>query len=362
MWKKAIIALALLGLTLPAGAQTWDATKPVTSSLLVSADVRSNWTALQQTVGTTNLLADPTFLIWQAGDAAVGAHWSLSGAGAAIARSGTGLGDTTRKVGDFCAKLTSAAATLTLQQQLLPTAAFTRASFLQSQSVSAGSWLKTSTASAAQICIFDGVGSTCSSFHTGGGAFEWLTVTRVLNVAATELTFRATVTATSLTAYVSGPTVILGPVPPSYSQPAPVRFDTMRFHMYGALTVAADKWRWSNSRPGIVKDVQLEAVGANVTSAFVVDVKTWDGAALTSMFTTKPQIAVAAKSGDAIPDTTYARRCFTGGFGTGLTAGAFGSMDVSSWGGTGLSDMDVSIRYLTYDRPLEQFLDYNSVN
>jgi len=64
--KKLVAALALFLLPVAAWAQ-WDATKPATSTALVSADIRNNWTALSQTVGTTNLLADPTFLIWPAG-------------------------------------------------------------------------------------------------------------------------------------------------------------------------------------------------------------------------------------------------------------------------------------------------------
>jgi hypothetical protein len=45
---------------------------------------------------------------------------------------------------------------------------------------------KTSTANHFRLAISDGVGTTYSSYHTGGGAAEWITVTRTIDAAATE--------------------------------------------------------------------------------------------------------------------------------------------------------------------------------
>ena len=48
-------------------------------------------------------------------------------------------------------------------------------------------WVKASTANDARIEIHDGVGESLSSYHTGGGNYEQLTVTRILDGSATRL-------------------------------------------------------------------------------------------------------------------------------------------------------------------------------
>lgn len=60
---------------------------------------------------------------------------------------------------------------------------------LRGRTVTMGKWIKTSTASHAKLTITDSIGSTSSSYHTGGGTFEWLEVTRTINAAATSVAF-----------------------------------------------------------------------------------------------------------------------------------------------------------------------------
>ena len=55
----------------------------------------------------------------------------------------------------------------------------------QGRTITKGEWVKTSTANHAKLTITDSVGSTSSSYHTGGGAYEWLEVTRTINGGAT---------------------------------------------------------------------------------------------------------------------------------------------------------------------------------
>ena len=338
-------------------AQTWDATKPATSGLLVSADIRSNWTSLAQSVGEVNLVADPTFLLWPAGDSAAPTHYSLSGTGATIARTGTGLGDTVRKVGDFAAKITSGGSLAAiLEQQLLPTAAFSRADFLKGQTVSCGAWERGGSATSIRLSIYDGVGTTYSGYG-GNASWSWVTLTRTIDASATLLAVRAEVTGGALTGYVSGITCLLGPVPPAYFQAAPVIYGSWETFLPGAQTVGATKQRWLAQRPLIIRDVQLWILSPPTGSALIVDVNTFDGALYTSMFSTRPQIAAGGAFGGAQPDTTYARRCMTtGGVGSIL------SIDVDQVGSTAAgSDLAIQIRYLMFARPLEAFLDYGDV-
>jgi hypothetical protein len=353
--------LALLLLTATPAAAQWDATKPVTNEKpLVSANIRNNWTALQQTVGGVNLLADSTFLVWAAGDSAAPSYWALSGAGAAIARAGTGLGDTSRKHGKFTAKVTAGGGAFAyLTQSLLTSTSYDDG--FDGLKVSAGAWVRGTAASSCRIRFDDGFGTTSSSFHTGGGSYEWLTVTRTLDVAASKIEFELE-TATSQTCYMSAPTVVLGAVPPSYPQAS--RAALIEFHfprVAGNLTTGADKERRLPSRPGIVLDVELAVKTAPTTQAVIVDVNTWDGAAFTSMFSTRPQVAAGANRGGAQPDTTYARRCFIGYFGSATpAAGGALSIDIDQIGsGTVGADLDVRVLALTFERPLEGFLGHN---
>lgn len=55
----------------------------------------------------------------------------------------------------------------------------------QSKTVTCGSWIHAAAASRGRIGINDAVGTTWSSYHTGGSAWEYLTVSRTLNAAAT---------------------------------------------------------------------------------------------------------------------------------------------------------------------------------
>lgn len=333
-----------------------------TTSLILSNTTKAG-SAFAQTVGNVNLLADPTFLIWPAGDAAAPAHWSVTGAGVAIARSGTGLGSTVRKVGDFAAQVTQAAATATIQQQLLPAASFTRFSFLQGQSVSAGAWLR-GTTNNCTISISDGVGTSTSAAVTPDATFHWVTVTRTLDLSATNLVFAMTVGTNGATCYLSGPTMVLGPIPPAYYQPAPMHYETVNLYIAGVQTVGTDKVRHLFPRPAIVKDVQLIIKTAPTGAALIVDVNSWDGAAFTSIYSTRPQIAAAATTGGAQPDSTYARRCFTLYTGSGAAAaGSYLSVDVDQIGsGVAGSDLWVFVRYLMYNRPLEEALGYSDIN
>jgi hypothetical protein len=49
-------------------------------------------------LGGVNLIRNDDFLSWPDGDSAAPVYWALTGAGASVARTGTGLGDTNRKI------------------------------------------------------------------------------------------------------------------------------------------------------------------------------------------------------------------------------------------------------------------------
>ncbi|QGH73010.1 MAG: tail protein [Siphoviridae sp. ctCJE6] len=64
-----------------------------------------------------------------------------------------------------------------------------------------GMWVKCSTASKARIYIDDGISKTYSSYHTGGGSFEFLTVEKQLDAEMNKLVFGCEVASSTITAY-----------------------------------------------------------------------------------------------------------------------------------------------------------------
>jgi hypothetical protein len=341
----------------------WDRTKPTASSLLVSNDLRQNWSALQRSIAGVNLLGDPIFEIWPYGDAIAPAHWRTTGAGATIARTGTGLGDTQRKVGKYAAKLTAGAgAVAQLVQSLLTTASYD--SGFNGLTFAAGAWVRATAAFAARIGIADGFGTTYSNFHTGSGTFEWLEVTRVVAGGANKAEFVMECSA-SQAAHLSGPTVIFGEVPPLYFQPGMIALTTETAFIAGTQTVAnrklgADRYF---KRPAIIRSVQLAVqTGPVPSTALTVRPCHFDGAVHQPMFTTNPSITTSGLGSPFAPDGTYRYRCFTG-LTSSAPADALLSIDVTTVGAPnpGL-DLYVLIHYASYERPLEAFLAHNEFN
>lgn len=313
-------------------------------------------------LGGVNLVRNDDFLVWPDGDASAPWAWTLTGAGASVARTGTGLGDTNRKVGDFACLLTRAGTNCYIENALLSTTAFTRASFLQSKYVGFGCWVKCSTPNIARLQINDGIGTGSGSYHTGGGAWEFLTVTRQLDASATTLKLRGSVDTADGSAYFSGATALLldSNLSLGQYQPSPVLYGMMHFALAGNLAVASNQGRVVLARGGIVKDIQLLIKTAPVGAAAIFDVNTWDGAGYTTMCTTKPTIADGATRGGVQPDGTYARRCLRGGFGTAGLAGSEITVDTDQTGvGTVGADAVLEIRTLQYASPLERFAAYN---
>lgn len=341
----------------------WDPTKPPQGGPRLSAEIRQGWEAIERALDGRNLLLDPTHLIWAGetgGDGAAAqtappTHYYGTGTGLTHRRCGAGLGDTTTLgLGGYANLLTYGSALANYGQTLfatLPTA-------WRGKTVSGAAWIKSSSASAVRLRINDGVGSTYSPYHTGGGAWEGpesaapLVVTRELDASATTLKFDVELSSGS--AYVEGMMFCLGPIPPKYFIPADVVHGMLYFPLVGSVTTGTRKSTWIPARPGIVKHTQLNAVTAPTGAALIVDVNTWDGSAFTSMYSTKPQLAISGNHGGAAPDTTYARRCYSPTHGSSTQAGGLLSWDVDQVGSTVAgADFTLEIKCMQYVDPLE---------
>jgi hypothetical protein len=79
------------------------------------------------------------------------------------------------------------------------------------RTVTLGAWVKSSTESDFKLYIYDGIDQSESSFHTGGGDYEWLEVTHTVNAANTRFyVYPSHVNASPGTAYISQPMLVFG--------------------------------------------------------------------------------------------------------------------------------------------------------
>ena len=223
----------------------WNNAKPAASSFLNSAEIRSNWDALQASLMGVNWVGDPNFLIWSAetsngasGQTAAPDHWSLSGTGATVQRCGTGLTDTTGADSHgWACKLSYGSATAFLSQPLL---ADTVPTFLSDNGMSLafGVWVKGSGSSVARAyCYDDDTGYSYSSYNTSTD-WEWLTgLHEIGDPTSSNLSFGVELASGSC--YVMGATVLLGDIVPPHDLPAPVIYGAAALAMPGTVIAAS---------------------------------------------------------------------------------------------------------------------------
>lgn len=148
---------------------------------------------LQSAFGLRNLYNDSRFEIWPDGDSSAPAGLTLSGTGAAIARTGSGLGDTTNPSdwGGFAAKITYGSATAKATRSVLSTSEFpTR---IRARYVAFGCWMRASAANQGSMVIDDGVTTTrggemgTGTYHDGDSADAFVYGVHEVSDTATKL-------------------------------------------------------------------------------------------------------------------------------------------------------------------------------
>lgn len=301
----------------------------------------------------TNVVLNETFIIWAAGDAAAPTGWTLAGTGAACARAGTGLGDTKRKVGDFCAKLTFGSTTLTLGQDILPTAAFSRLDHLQGKNVVLGAWVWANAATQTRLYVTDGVVTTFSAYHAGAGTWEFLTLSHPVSGSGTHLECGIRVESGAANpAYFSGPTLMLAAVVPTDWRPTPCIESNVGWALNGSQGTGTDKGTYLFSRMAFVKYIQCSLQTAPTGgTTFKVDVNRGASTMLGSVIAFTASDKAAAKA----PDGTYSQRCFPGtNLASGTTLTDQLAFDIDAVGSTiAGSNLNVIVRFLEYADPFE---------
>ena len=144
-----------------------------------------------------NYVYNSEFVTWGDGVSVAPTGWRVVGSGVVIARDGVNY-----KFGPYGASLQRNANDCYLAQDV--SLIWSMLEVVKSRKVSIGCWIKCSTSGIARIVIADGVGTSASDYHTGGGSFEFLKVERDISASATILEIRLQVDTGNGTAVFDG--------------------------------------------------------------------------------------------------------------------------------------------------------------
>jgi len=150
-------------------------------------------------ISQQNLLEWSHMEDWVSGASAAPTGHTLAGASATVARESTII-----KFGTYSAKVTRVGADATLYHDHPDYADYV------GRKVTFGCWVYATVADRGRIAISDGVGSTNSSYHTGGSSWEWLTVTHNMDVSATRMRAEMHVNTGNTAVYFDGGVLCLG--------------------------------------------------------------------------------------------------------------------------------------------------------
>lgn len=310
-------------------------------------------------IGATNLACNDDYLIWPNGDAAAPSYVTLfGGVVPTIARTGSGLADTNTKVGPYSMSMVFGSNPSGYYRTIISTTAAAKLGHLKgSQKFAAGIWVKCATANAVRVFIDDGSAVSFSSYHTGDGTWQFLTIAPTTwSGGATQLLFGLRMEAAS-TAYVSGDTIIASDIAIARHIPCPTEEAMIGYaFVSGNAATGDDKAVIPTPFPYLLLELEATVITAPTTSALVFDVDWLDfsgGVAPSRQvpYSTKLQIAALAGSGRASPDGTYQYRCFQPNFSGGKKGGALTiNVDTDDTGNTAAS-WAVSVIGLRYKRP-----------
>lgn len=136
---------------------------------------------------------------WAAGTSVAPTDHTLTGASATVARESTIV-----KRGTYSARVTRVGADAVLYADLS-----TYSSYL-GRKMTYGAWVYATVASRARLQIGDGVGTSNSSYHTGGSTWQFLTVTRDIDTTGTRIRCGLEVNTGNTSGYIDGGVLVEG--------------------------------------------------------------------------------------------------------------------------------------------------------
>lgn len=184
-----------------------DGTLKTQASLVAVADI-------QALLGSRNVAVNGDLDDWSAGGTSAPDNFTLTTL--TIVKTGPGEADTfTFGAGQFAAKLTRAGTDGNLKQSVISAADFANYANVKGQKFSVAIKGKTAVASHLRVTVDDGVTTTSSNYHTGGGTEEHLTATHTISGSATKLEVLIEVKNSAGDAYVGGCVFVFAPYAPS---------------------------------------------------------------------------------------------------------------------------------------------------
>ena len=169
------------------------------TNFIASVKGAVNYILNDGTVNPTNLLVNGDFEIWSNAVPPVPLGWAYADTVA--------VENTIVKMGLSSLKLTRSTGTCYCYQSIPVSRGIT---YWKGRTVTFGCWVYATVASRAKLRINDGVGDTSSAFHSGGSAWEWLSVTRTLNANASQVVFVCDIVTGNTTAYFDGAIAVEG--------------------------------------------------------------------------------------------------------------------------------------------------------
>lgn len=331
-----------------------------------------------------NLLANDTFAMWSRGDAAAPDYWTLSGAGAAIARCGVGQADTQVLDGQdhFSARLTYGSAAAVLKQKAVVSTAqlkpFMRSRYMPVDANGVAitgydtydetlyAYLITHAfsngTSRARAGLSFGISTDYSPYHPGNSGWATLVAGPSLFTSNHELAAELRCEASGA-AYFQCASLVLSPLPlkPMYI-PARVRYKTYTFPIIATPTAATGYGWFMPARPIHVLGVTAYAGTAPTGGTTLkLDLMTPIGGVFSSLFSTLPAFVASDVHAIQACDpaaANYRRRTIRGPY-AAAAAVADNSvlrLDVNTRdSGTTGANILVTLHYFEYDRPLDQF-------
>lgn len=173
---------------------TWEEVRVLTESVVFPTE-NFNWSF------------NTDFHAWGAGTATVPTGWTANGASATYAKNTTAA---QYKWGISGLSVTRAGTDCYASQVVDTMSGFGPVGAWKGKTVTLGAWVYATVASRARLSINDGVGTSNSSYHTGGSALEFLTVTRALDASATKVEMRLGVDTGNTTGVFSGVVFVYG--------------------------------------------------------------------------------------------------------------------------------------------------------
>lgn len=326
-----------------------------------------------------NLLANDTFMMWSRGDSAAPDYWVKTGTGATVERCGVGQIDTTvlANQAHYSAKLTFGTTEARLTQYVLPVAdlvgaaAGSRYAPVDNNGTEVSGYNADDSAmavygifhvwcaasAAARIFCDSGLGVSYSPYHPGDSSWHTLIVAGSYgNTLSFGLSLGAGVAYAQLGCLIAVPVTI----PPMYV-PAFVVRDKYTVRVLGNPAGGTIDFMMPDS-PIHILGAQMACMTAPTGTVPTIDLLTPIGGAYASMFVTLPTIAATKLVGtfQACDPAAgnYRRRTIRG-----LPAAASAALQDNSImkmvyvddGGNTLQDLVVTVHYLRYARPFEQF-------